>query len=156
VTHERYITYDNRASSFYAPYRSYQSPIVYHDSFSPFLMGWLMSDSLNSHNRAMWVYNHRDQIDDARYAELLRHDAKLQAELDLIRASNLKPDANYVPQEFAQNPDLMYAKDAVSVKEPMAFEKPPQKSSFWTGVGWAMLIGVVVVGAYLVFVKDWA
>lgn len=119
-------------------------------------MGWLMSDALNSHSRAQWVYNHRDSIDDARYNELLRHDAKLAAELEAIKAKNVTPDPNYVPQEFADNPDLMYSKDAVLVDGPAPTSIPrvsqPQ-SQGWTFFGTVgVLLLICVVGGVLYYV----
>lgn len=154
MTHERYVTYDNRASSFYAPYSSYHSPYVYHDNFSPFLMGWLMSDALNSSSRAQWVYNHRDSN------ELLKHDAKLAAELEAIKARNVAPDPNYVPKEFADNPDLMYAKDAVAVGDPVAIpvSGPAPRVSQPQSQGWSflgtvgLLFVICVVGGVIYYV----
>lgn len=118
-------------------------------------MGWLMSDALNSSSRAQWVYNHRDSIDDARYNELLRHDAKLAAELEALKARDVKPDPNYVPAEFADNPDLMYSKDAVMVNGPAPASVPrvTQSQGGWTILGTIGVIFLIcVVGGITYYV----
>lgn len=112
VTHERYVTYEHRSSVFYGPY--YGHPVCYHDYYSPFLMGWLLSDAINSHQRALWMYHHQYDMDQARYAELLRRDARLQAEIDQLKAQNIARDAGYVPPQMADNPDLMFNQEFVN------------------------------------------
>lgn len=109
VTHERYITYDNRASVFYHGY----APTSYNDCWSPFLMGYLFSSAINSHDRAEWVYNHRDSIDDARYRDLVSKDAKLEAELKQIQEQKKAADPNYTLPGMT-DPDLQYNKDFVT------------------------------------------
>ena len=118
TTINNYHNYDSRASVFYG--NSYYHPQPYNDYFSPFIMGWILSDALNSHQRALWVYHHRDSgnsdynISDERYAELLRKDATLQAELDKIKAQNISKDPSYVPPQLGEeNTDLMYDKKFV-------------------------------------------
>lgn len=156
VTHERYVTYDNRLSSFYGPY--YGRPAYYSDYFSPFLMGWLMSDALNSHQRALWVYHHQDQMDQARYAELLRRDAQLQAEINQLKAQNVVQDSNYVPPQMADNPDLMYSKEFVdaaynpvqSSVEPV----PANSGGWWRFFLWTFVLGGVAFAVYLLFFRE--
>ena len=111
VTHERYVTYDHRVSSFYGPY--YGQPYYYHDSFSPFLMGWLLSDAINSQQRALWMYNHQYDMDASRYNEMLRRDARLQAEIDALKAQNVVRNPAYIPPQMEDNPDVMYNKEFV-------------------------------------------
>jgi hypothetical protein len=144
VTHERYVTYDNRASGFYG---SRYQPTYYHDSFSPFLMGYLTSSALNSQQRAMWVYNHQSDMDSARYQQLLASDANLRAEIERLKASNAPVDASYVPPGMADNPDLMYDKSFVDAHRP----KDSGISVWW------MLLGITAIGGvvYLVFFRKW-
>lgn len=77
-------------------------------------MGYLLSESLNSHQRATWVYHHRDQMDSARYQELLAKDAELKALLEALEKEKVARDPNYVLPALAQNPDLQYSKDFVT------------------------------------------
>jgi len=165
VTHERYVTYDNRASVFYGGY--YGSPMYYHDPFSPFLMGWIMSDAINSHQRAMWMYHHQPvssggTIDDARYAEMLKKDAKLQAEIDQLKSQNVPRDPSYVPPEMADNPDLMFNKDFVDASyNPVEVEAntPSGSSGAGTFFFWMFIVFVVVVvgglAVYFLFMKEY-
>ncbi len=164
VTHERYVTYDNRASSFYGSY--YGTPHYYSDPFSPFLFGYLMSSAINSHDRALWMYHHRDQMDEARYREMLAKDAKLEAEIAALKAKNVAVDPNYTPDGMDQ--DLMYNKDFVNASlgvdqgyDPYA--GIPAASSGGSGAGtvflwiFGLLFVVVVVGfvGYALFVKEY-
>jgi hypothetical protein len=160
VTHERYVTYDNRASVFYGGY--YGSPMYYHDPFSPFLMGWIMSDAINSHQRAMWMYHHQSDMDQARYDEMLRKDAKLQAEIDQLKAQNIARDPSYVPPEMADNPDLMFNKDFVDASyNPVEVETNTPSGSSGAGAvfGWMFIFFVVVVvvglAVYFLFMKEY-
>ena len=111
VTHERYVTYDNRAQSFYGGY--YARPTYYRDFYSPFLMGFLFSSVMRSSDRATWMYHHEADMDQARYHEMLSRDAQLQAEIDQLKAQNIPRDPGFVLPAMADNPDLMYSKEFV-------------------------------------------
>jgi hypothetical protein len=161
VTHERYVTYEHRATVFYGPY--YGHPVYYHDFYSPFLMGWLLSDAVNSHQRALWMYHHQYDMDQARYAELLRRDAKLQAEIDQLKAQNIARDAAYIPPQMADNPDLMYSQDFVNAAyNPQEVEtnNPEHGGSgagtffFWVFIVFVVLVvgGIVI---YFLFMKEY-
>lgn len=158
VTHERYVTYDNRASVFYGGY--YGHPVYYHDPFSPFLWGWIMSDSINSHQRALWMYHHQNDMDEARYQAMLAKDAKLQAELEALKAANMARDPNYVPEQMQDNPDVMYNKEFVEASyNPVAVETVSSSSGaagvisvlFWTIV----ILGIGGIFLYFMFVKEY-
>lgn len=167
VTHERYVTYDNRSSTFYGGF--YGHPQPYNDFFSPFLMGWIMSDAMNSHQRATWMYHQGPissggSIDDARYNEMLRRDAKLQAEIDALKRQNVARDPAYLPEQFKDNPDVIYDKGFVeSAYNPEPVPQPEQHSSgagrfflwFFLGLLAIVVLGVVGYGiAYVFFIKD--
>lgn len=148
VTNERYVTYNNRASVFYGGY--YGSPMHYHDPFSPFLMGWIMSDAINSHQRAMWMYHHQSDMDQARYAEMLRKDAKLQAEIDQLKAQKVAVDPSYVPPQMADNPDLMFNKDFVDASyNPVQVAPSSGSGAFFSGM--FIVFVVIVVGGLAVY-----
>ena len=157
VTHERYVTYDNRASTFYGGY--YGSPMYYHDPFSPFLMGWIMSDAINSQQRALWMYHHQSDMDSARYQAMLAKDAKLQAEIDALKAQNLARDPSYVPPQMAENPDLMFNKDFVDASyNPVAVEDDAPSEGGSGGMWVVIILLIVVLGGvvvYYLFVKEY-
>lgn len=166
VTHERYVTYDNRARGFYGGY--YGSPVYYNDYFSPFLFGYLMSDAMNSHQRAMWMYHHRSDMDDARYQAMLAKDAQLEAEIAKLKAQNVAVDPNYAPEGMDQ--DLMYNKEFINASlgvdqgyDPYSGLPPvASTSSGGSGGGTAFLVVfgvlflIVVLGAvvYIFFIKN--
>lgn len=108
---QEYTNYQNRSTVFYAPYSA--SPTNYHDSFSPFLWGWMFSSSLNSHDRASWMYHHKDEMDEQRYKDMLAKDSQLQLEIDKLKQSNVKVNPEYVPEQLKKNPDIMYDKSFV-------------------------------------------
>lgn len=158
VTHERYITYDNRASVFYGGY--YGHPVYYNDPFSPFLWGWIMSDAINSHQRALWMYHHQYDMDSARYQAMLAKDAQLQAEIDALKTQNLARDPNYVPAQMQDNPDMMYSKEFVDASyNPVPVAQPSSGSIFWGAmktVFWTLVVfGLVGVVIYFLFVKEY-
>jgi hypothetical protein len=158
VTHERYVTYDNRANTFYGGY--YGSPMYYHDPFSPFLMGWIMSDALNSQQRALWMYHHQSDMDSARYQAMLAKDAKLQAEIDALKAKNLTPDPSYVPPQMAENPDLMFNKDFVDASyNPVAVVENDAVNEGGSGGMWIVIVLIILVlggvVVYYLFVKEY-
>lgn len=167
VTHERYVTYDNRASSFYGS--SYGTPHYYNDSFSPFLFGYLMSSAMNSHDRASWMYHHRDSMDEARYREMLAKDAKLEAEIAKLKENSVPVDPDFVPE--GMDKDIMYDKQFINASlgvdqdfdpsaglPPVATATTSQSSGSSTFLWvFGIMILVVVFGVlgYLVFVKDY-
>lgn len=162
ITHERYVTYDNRASVFYGSYYSHPQP--YNDFFSPFLMGMMFSAAWDTHSRALWVYHHYDPYDpynsisEDRYRELLRRDARLQAEVELLKAQNIQRNTGYVPPQFTDDPDLMYNKDFVGA----AYNPQPDDDDGHSGVFWFFVILFSILGAafviwlvYCAFFKDY-
>lgn len=128
ATPQRYTTYDNRSTVFYGGY----APQPFHDMFSPFLMGYLLSSAMNSQSRGDWAYNHRDEMDPARYQALLEKDADLAARVKQLEAQKAVRDPNYVPPGMQDNPDLMYSKDAVAMavtEDPVVTGVPPVAGS---------------------------
>ena len=157
VTHERYVTYDNRASAFYGSY--YSRPYYYQDSFSPFLMGWLLSDVVNSHDRALWAYHHQSDMDQTRYNELLQRDANLQAEINQLKSQNVPIDPSYVPPQMSNGPDLMYDKDFVDASYNPIEVEPKEEGKIGKIIFWMFFLfagGVVMaIGTYFMFVKEY-
>ena len=113
-------------------------------------MGWLLSDSISSRSRAEWIYNHQGQIDQARYDELLRKDARLQAELDSLKSQQTPINPNYVPKELQGNEDLMYSKDYLEKSNaPISFPK-----TIWWIIKYGCLLTIIISVIYLMFIKE--
>ena len=55
----------------------------------------------------MWAYNHRADMDAARYQELLNQDAQLQARVEQLEAQQTPTDPAYAPSGLDR--DLMYS-----------------------------------------------
>lgn len=111
VPRESYTTRQQRMQQQFGPSyypQSYAMP-VYQDSFNPWFWMWLMNQ--NSDNQAMWAYNHRDEMDEKRYQEMLAKNSELAAKIATLEAGNTTKDPNYVPPGIDQ--DLIYADTAV-------------------------------------------
>ena len=109
VTQETIDTRRAREESVFRRYTTQPVPVVYHDSFNPWFWLWLMDRG--QHDRDLWIYNHRDEMDDARYHDLLQKDADLERRLHDIEQQGVTPDSSYTPPGVDQ--DLMYNDDEV-------------------------------------------
>jgi hypothetical protein len=144
VTHERYITtYETRASNFY---RGYQ-PMYYNDCWSPFLMGYLFSSAVSSMDRANWVYNNRDSLDELRYQQLLQRDAGLAAQIRQLQAAGQAPNPGYVLPGFGNNPDLQYSQNFVTASYEAPYQNPggPSHTFSWIWILAGLALAAVVV-----------
>lgn len=137
VTHETLETRPEREQVF----RRYatQPVTVYHDSFSPFFWLWLMDRS--QRDRDLWVYNHRDEMDQQRYNDLARKDADLERRLNDLQQQGVAHDPSYTPPGVDQ--DLMYDDHHVQ----QAYAENQSHSA------WSSIFGLVTAGgvAYLIF-----
>lgn len=161
VTHERYVTYDHRSSVFYGP-TIYAHPQPYNDWFSPFLMGYLFSSAVNANERAMWVYSHRHDMDEARYRAMVAKDAELEARLRELERQKVARDPNYVVPAMKDNPDVQYNKDFVTAAyNPQSVPPPPSSGGSGVGTFFFWFFVIVLAGAvlalliYLFFIKEW-
>lgn len=102
-----------------------------HDNYSPFFWMWLMERSADE--RAAFAYNHREDMDKERYADLLKKDAALEQKVKELEAKNVKPDPNYKPQGIDN--DLMY-------QPPIAVEKKEEGIN----PAWWLLILIPLAG----------
>lgn len=103
--------------------------------------------------RALWLYHHQNTIDSQLYATQMQN-AQLSAEINRLKASGLAPKGgDYVDNEYAENPDLMYSEDYVKAAYNPA---PVQRTSGGWTVLWVLLgIGGLVLVIWLIFFKDW-
>ena len=116
-----------------------QPVTIYHDSFNPFFWMWLMDRS--QRDRDLWVYNHRDEMDQERYRDLARKDADLEHRLNELENQGVERDPSYTPSGVDQ--DLMYNDNQVQ----RAYEEN-QSHARW-GLLFIALVGIAVV--YLIF-----
>ncbi len=149
MSHEKYTTRTVRHETVYHNYYG-RPPMIYNDPYGPLFMYILLDRSLD--DRAAWAYHHRQDMDDARYAELLKRDAALEAKVRKLEADKVARDPSYsLP---GVDPDLQYDDDYVdAVYNPQ--EEPGASIFGW----WCILVPfaiVVILGIiYIVFIKEW-
>jgi hypothetical protein len=139
VTDETLQTRPSRQETIFGHY--YRQPVttVYHDSFNPWFWLWLLDRS--QHDRDLWVYNHRDEMDQSRYNDLVQKDADLERRLHDLEQQGVTKDPSYTPPGVDQ--DLMYNDKEVQQVHTEDQHHPE----------WGMFFGTLAVigGAYLVF-----
>jgi len=112
-------------------------------------------DRADAHERSAWAYNHRSQINDAQWQEMVKKDAALEARVKQLEAEKKGvKDADYMPAQFKDDPDLAYSDEYVD-----AVYNPEEIEEEGMGVGeWIAIIMIVLfVGGviFFVFVKKW-
>ena len=143
-----YSTRSIRIHNYYAPY--WTRPVVlYNDNYGSFFWWWLLDQSLE--NRAMWVYNHRYDMDDARYRALVYQDLALENRVAELEQRQVPRDPNYVPAGMDR--DLMYSDKYVN----QAYANRPTHTG--QTIFWFIMVptGIAVGGFFiwLVFFKRW-
>lgn len=137
-----------RIQTFFQPY--YLRPVVrYNDPYSSLFWWWLLDRSLD--DRALWAYNHRYDMDAARYQALLDQDAQLQARVQQLEAQQTPVNPNYVPSGL--DPDLMYSEEHLQ----HVYDTRPTASgriAFWL-FGVPLACGLCFVFIWLMFFKRW-
>jgi hypothetical protein len=138
VTSETLETRPARESSIFRSYRS-QPVTVYHDSFNPWFWLWLLDRG--QRDRDLWVYNHRDEMDQQRYHDLEQKDKDLEHRLHDLEQQGVARDPSYTPPGVDQ--DLMYDDTRVQQAYTEKHSHP----------AWDLLFGsaAIVAGAYLIF-----
>jgi hypothetical protein len=139
VSEETIHTRPSREESEFGRY--YRQPVttVYHDSFNPWFWMWLLDRS--QRDRDLWVYNHRDEMDQSRYNDLVQKDADLEHRMHDLEQEGVAKDPSYTPPGVDR--DLMYDDHKVQ----QAYTENEQRPE------WGLFFGTLAVvgGAYLVF-----
>jgi hypothetical protein len=157
LNYERWRNREQRERQFYGSYwngwYSARPIYYYHDPFSNLFWYWLMSQSFNT--QAQWAYNHRDMMDDARYRDLLAHDARIEQEIRSLEQQGVRPDPTHTPQ--AMPPDLMYDDNYVqAVYNPQPQAGRPAGAGFIHSLSrFLLIVGVILALMWLVFFKRW-
>jgi len=126
---------------FYRQYHTNTTPRtveIHHyqrDNYSPFFWLWLMERSTDE--RAAFAYNHRNDMDKERYADLLKKDAALEQKVKEIEAKNVKPDPNYKPEGIDN--DLMF--------------QPPEEKEGINPAWWLLILIPLAGGLFWVWKK---
>ena len=123
--------------------------ITYRDPYSSFFWWWLLDRALD--DRAWWAYNHRYDMDPARYQALLATDAQLQARVSQLEAQQPARNPSYVPPGLDR--DLMYSDQYVN----RAYSNRPTRGgevAFWI-FGVPLAIGFCGFVIWLIWFKRW-
>jgi hypothetical protein len=145
---QTYATRTVRLRNYYAPYWN-RPVVVYHDNYGSYFWWWLLDQSFD--DRALWIYHHRYDMDEARYRELVYQDLSLESRVVELEQRQLPRDPNYVPRGMDR--DLMYSDQYVD-RTYHARPTSGGRIAFW------ILMVPVVAGAsgffiWLVFFKRW-
>jgi hypothetical protein len=143
-----------RARTVYEPYYDrYPRPVYYPDGYHPYLSYWLLRQPLNI--LALWVFHHQATIHRDRLNYLYAQQPTLQAEVQGLGASGLKPDPTYAPPNL--DPDLMYSDEYVEAAynpQPASpagdygagpVYAPPRSSGFGLPSGMMVVLVIVAV-----------
>lgn len=156
ISEEKWVTREAREHNVYNYYYSHPPTTIihYNDPYNTFFWLWLLDRSIDE--RARWAYNHRYDMDDARYRDLLAKDKALEGRIRKLEAEKKQRDANYVPSGI--DADLQYTDeyvDAIYNPEP----KPFNWHWFWTFVKSCFCvvfcIFLIIALIYGCFYKDW-
>lgn len=152
---EKYANRQLRQQQIYHDYTA-RPVVVYHDPYSSMFWWYLLDRSLD--DRALWAYHHRQDMDAARYQEMLAKDARLEARIRELERQNLTKDPNFTLK--GMDPDLQYTDGYVDAAyNPTPISSSPSGPSCGSVVVvllWIALAGAVIAGiCWLFFVKRW-
>jgi hypothetical protein len=164
LDHQQWVNRQLRERQYYHDYYS-RPVVVYQDPYSSFFWWWLLDQNLET--RSLWVYNHQQMMDQARYQALLAHDAQLGERVRQLEAQNAGRNPAYVPPGLP--PDLMYTDNYVNAAynpqpppappPPVFAPHPVPVMHYWHGVRallWAFVVlAVLALLIWLVFFKRW-
>ena len=116
-SYDRYSSRSSRAREQFGT--SYSSTTViqtggssgFSDTLNGVFLGYMLSNAMQPHYRAEWMYHHQSEIDSAKMAELRAKDAVLDAKIKELEAKNVARDAGYTPPGI--DPDLQYSDEYV-------------------------------------------
>ena len=98
------------------------------------------------HNdQAYWIYNHRSEIDDAHYREMLAQNAALADRVHQLETQNTPRDPNYQPPGVDR--DIVYKTDEDIRRD--------HENDGWSSGQWEQFVGRVISGL-LLLVLIWA
>lgn len=154
---DKWINRESRIQNFYTNYQNSSVPVVhYNDPYSTFFWLWMLDRSLDE--RARWAYNHRSEMDEARYRDLLTKDKALEAKIKELETEKKEKDPSYVPSGLP-DADLQYTNDyvdAVYNPEPKPLISFEEFCSIVWGLMYLSVIVAIIIGViYGVFIYRW-
>jgi hypothetical protein len=127
--------------------------IIYHDPYSNWFWWWLLTQDRDT--RAWWAYHHHNDMDAARYRDLLAKDEQLQARIRELEAKQAPRDPTYTPPGL--DLDLMYDDGFVEAAINPQPPPPTHAARRLAGTVWRILLILAVMAflVWLVFIKRW-
>lgn len=139
IDHDKWVNRETRQQTTYAKYQD-RPIVIYHDPYNSFFWWYLLDRSLD--DRARWAYNHKSDMDEQRYKDLLAKDEKLEARIKELEKNKEPKDPNYSFSDV--DPDLQYSDEYVDAAY-NAEEKASEPISGWACFGFICLIIVVAI-----------
>ncbi len=140
----------NYYGSRYNDYASRPAP-MFNDAMNAVFWFWLLDQA--TEDRASYAYNHKAEMDPARYQQMVNNDAKLQAMVQELEKQNLAKDPNWTPK--GMDADLQYSDDYVKAVQESS---GPSLGTIFKWVLLVFLIPTVLAGLIWVgvcFVRWW-
>jgi hypothetical protein len=161
---ERYASRPTRVRSYYGSRYDYyysRPVVVYGDHFSSAFHWWLLDQSLQT--QAMWMYNHRYDMDQARYNALLSQNAMLAQQVNQLELQRLNRDAHWTPNgwEYDGMLDDNYVAGVYNpapVADTYSYPSSPSApiSFAWMGTCffWVVLVGIIGAVVWFIFIRE--
>jgi len=137
VDAEKFATRSQRSQTTYHVYHD-RPPMPYHDPYGPLFMYMLLDRSID--DRAAWAYHHKEDMDPARYEELLKRDAALEAKIRKMEADKVAKNPDHALPGV--DPDLQYSDEYVDAA--LNFEEEEQDDESTPAWVW-VLCGIALV-----------
>lgn len=131
--------------------------IIYQDRTNTIFWYWLLMRP--SHTQTVWVYHHRDEIDDKRLEEMKQKNPNLDQELKDMEAQRIEKDSTYAPDGV--DADLMYSDEYINdidSEDQYTMDDASNSGSSDDGSGWVLfwiiLGSIVFVGVIAVVASN--
>jgi len=147
MTYDKWNTRQSRHDQVYSRYYNQPPVYVFRSPYysDPFNNPWFWMWYWNQTNieRDMWVYNHRSELDSARYEELKARDREQELRLAELERQGVRQDSTYTPSDLKGNRDLMYGDDVA--KPAYAEANASHIPWFWV---FLVLFGLLVAAVF--------
>jgi hypothetical protein len=148
---DRWATRERRQGDVFGTPAAPGPVVVYRDPYSNVFWWWLLSRSLEE--QAQWAYHHRNDMDEARYRDMLARSKGLEDQVRKLEAGNVSRDPTYVPAGV--DPDLVYTDEYVdAVWNPQHFPSLTEED-VRAALKVVAVVAVLALLIWLVFIKRW-
>jgi hypothetical protein len=147
VDYEKYKQYDVRNQQTFEKYSGRPNSTTYNDAINIWFWFWLLDQSIDT--QAEWVYHHKNEIDEARYKEIIKKTPGIDVKLDAMEKANKEKDPGFVPSAMENDADLQYNKDYVEKVirpvEPINWHAVGNFLMYAVGIIFIIAVGAIAV-----------